>query len=133
MPTRTHLMLAFALCGAFLLAAYPALSQEDEPKKKSLQHFALIYSQGPKWVKGSALYEQPQLREHADYHRGLAKEGKLLLQGPFLDDSGALAVIEVETRVEAMAIVAGDPLVKNEVFKVELKHWLKAVERKPAK
>tara|TARA_R110002072_G_scaffold270430_1_gene430221 strand:- start:330 stop:464 length:135 start_codon:yes stop_codon:yes gene_type:complete len=44
-----------------------------------------------------------------------------------------LAVIEVETRVEAMAIVAGDPLVKNEVFKVELKHWLKAVERKPKK
>ena len=67
------------------------------------------------------------------YHRGLAKEGKLLFQGPFLDDSGALAVIEVETRVEAMAIVAGDPLVKNEVFKVELKHWLKAVERKPKK
>jgi uncharacterized protein YciI len=130
MLTRPRVLFALALAAALVFVAYPALSQE---KKKKLQHFALIYSHGPKWAEGSALYEQPQLREHADFHRGLAKEGKLLFQGPFLDDSGSLAVIEVETRTEAMAIAASDPLVKNGVFKVELKHWLKAVERKPAK
>lgn len=125
--------LALALFVALLLGTYPALSQDEDPPKKRLHHFALIYSQGPKWAEGSALYEQPQLKEHADFHRGLAKEGKLLFQGPFLDDSGALALVEVETRTEAMAIAASDPLVKNGVFKVELKPWLKAVERKPAK
>lgn len=124
---RTSLLVLVLL---FLVgSALPSFPQERK-KKKRTQHYAILFSPGPGWAKGSAIYEQPKIKEHADYYRKLAKEGKVLLQGPFLDDSGVLVVVETETRIEAMAIATGDPLVGSKVLGPTLRP-LPAVTRPP--
>lgn len=55
----------------------------------------------------------------------LAKEGKLVLAGPFLenDDQRGLFIFNVRTKEEAQKLVETDPAVKAGVFDVDLRMW----------
>jgi uncharacterized protein YciI len=53
---------------------------------------------------------------HRDYLSGLSREGKVLMAGPFADDSGGLIVYEGATEAEVEQLIKADPFYKSGVF-----------------
>ena len=47
--------------------------------------------------------------KHREYLKGLLDAGNIALSGPFVDDSGALLVIEAESLAEVEGFLANDP------------------------
>ncbi|MQA85002.1 MAG: hypothetical protein GEV03_10350 [Streptosporangiales bacterium] len=46
---------------------------------------------------------------HREYLKGLFEQGKIVMSGPWADDSGAMAVFEVADEAEARELLAADP------------------------
>ncbi len=70
--------------------------------------------------------EAAQLQSaHLQNIRRLAKEGKLLLAGPFFDDGDlrGIYLFNVETLEEAEALTNTDPAIKAGSLVLELKEW----------
>lgn len=53
---------------------------------------------------------------HREYLNGLMQQGKLVISGPFSDDSGGLLVYEAETVEQVEKLIAEDPFAKQGVF-----------------
>lgn len=71
--------------------------------------------------------EQAGVMDHAGYLAELAAHGKLMLGGPFLDDTGGMVLLAVESEEEALRIAAEDPGVISGLLRVEVRPWLPAV------
>jgi len=56
---------------------------------------------------------RPEHREHLNAN---AASGKLLMAGPFVDESGGFIIFEAESEDEVRAIMAEDPFTKEGVF-----------------
>lgn len=93
----------------------------------SKEVYVIRYSPGPTWKQGKNYYEQP-LQKHAEFMAELQKRNILLLDGPFKDNTGEEAVIQVNNEAEAMDVVAADPAVIMLVMTAELKPWHLAFE-----
>jgi hypothetical protein len=80
--------------------------------------FVIIGHDGP---DGSE--KRPQVRPaHLAHLDPLARAGRVKLAGPFLDRSGSLIVVEMDSLADAWALVARDPYVTEGVFaRVEVK------------
>ncbi len=74
--------------------------------------FAIIGRDGPEGQEKRKLYRD----EHIDRLEKLAREGKVILAGPFGDQSGSLIVFEADSLQEAKAFASGDPYVTKGVF-----------------
>lgn len=81
--------------------------------------FVLIYMPGSAWLEGKPTLEQP-LKAHLDYMHRLKQTGKLTSGGPFMDNSGGLAIVEADDADEARTIMSADPAVREQVFKPEM-------------
>ena len=64
---------------------------------------------GSEWVAGKGAREQPLWPEHAAFMDDLFARGLIALGGPFLDGSGAMVVLRVESEAEARKLLAPDP------------------------
>lgn len=53
---------------------------------------------------------------HREYLTGLIQQGRLVISGPFSDDSGAVLVYEAETSAQVEKLVADDPFARQGVF-----------------
>jgi uncharacterized protein YciI len=53
---------------------------------------------------------------HRDYQEGLRKQNKLVIAGPFADDSGGLIVYNAASQEEVESIIRNDPFYKHGVF-----------------
>ncbi|MCP2166196.1 YciI family protein [Goodfellowiella coeruleoviolacea] len=61
---------------------------------------------------------------HREYLGGLVEQGKLLLSGPWADDTGALLVYETADEAELRALLAADPYTAaNVVARTEIREW----------
>ncbi len=89
-------------------------------------YFVGIYAQGPKWLVGKTVLEQP-LEAHFTYMERLQSSRILVLGGPFKDDEGALAIITASGLAEAWLIFAADPAVIQEIFRVSVHPWFASV------
>jgi uncharacterized protein YciI len=58
---------------------------------------------------------------------GVEAKGRLLIGGPFLDDSGGMMVLKVGSMDEAEAIAGADPAVKAGLLQVKVRPWLAAL------
>ena len=85
--------------------------------------FVINYTPGSAWIPGKPITDQP-LGEHGNYLQQLFDEQRLLFAGPFLDDAGGIAVINVSNVLEAQEIVVKDPAVVNKLFQASLHPWL---------
>ncbi|MGH2550612.1 MAG: YciI family protein [Thermomicrobiales bacterium] len=62
--------------------------------------------------------------EHRVYLRANADAGKLLMAGPFVDETGGFIVFEATDEAEVKAIMAADPFSTEGVFKtIEIKEF----------
>lgn len=84
--------------------------------------FSITYSQGENYDVSKSIYEQ-DLLEHGYYMQKLLKEGKLLLAGPFPDNSGAQIILKVGDENEVKEIINHDPAVIKNIFSYEFKIW----------
>ena len=61
---------------------------------------------------------------HRSYARTIEANGKLIMAGPFADDSGALFIYRAQSKDEAMALVLADPYHAEGVFETyALSEW----------
>lgn len=103
-------------------AALAAKTGADEYGMKS---YILAYLKtGPNRSKDAAEATKLQ-RAHLDNITRMAKAGKLVLAGPFLDngETRGIYIFNVETIEEAEALTATDPAIQAGVFVMELHPW----------
>ena len=74
--------------------------------------FVIIGRDGPEGQEKRKLYRD----EHIERLEKLEGEGKIILAGPFGDQSGSLIVFEADSLEEAEAFAGGDPYVTKGVF-----------------
>jgi uncharacterized protein YciI len=53
---------------------------------------------------------------HREYLSGVLKAGRLVVGGPFLDDSGAIIIYEAASAEDAETLVREDPFATHGVF-----------------
>ena len=86
--------------------------------------FVVIYTPGPAWQTVKTVDELPFFREHLQYMDQVFATKQLLMGGPFLDNQGALAILDAEGEAQARDIVAHDPFVQARVLEPQLHPWL---------
>lgn len=63
--------------------------------------------------------------EHRVYLHQLVAEGKLLMAGPFADESGGIIIFEAVDEAEVQGMMDNDPFTINGVFATtEIKPWI---------
>lgn len=61
---------------------------------------------------------------HRQYLKGLAEQGRLVISGPFADDSGGLFVYEADSETQVESWIRQDPFARNGVFlSWEVRAW----------
>jgi uncharacterized protein YciI len=88
-----------------------------------LAMFVMIYTQGPAWQTVKTVKELPFYREHYRYMKQVFANGQLLMGGPFLDNEGAIGILDVEDEVRAREIVEHDPFVLEGVVEAQVHPW----------
>ncbi len=56
------------------------------------------------------------LHQHVEHLKCLAQDGHLLLCGPFIDDTGAMIVLQGTDISEVDALIQADPFVNNKFY-----------------
>jgi uncharacterized protein YciI len=93
--------------------------------KYGMKKYIFAYlKRGPNRNQDSATIDQIQKGHMANINR-LADEGKLILAGPFFDDTEirGIFVFDVETLAEAEALINTDPAIKSGRLIMELHPW----------
>lgn len=85
--------------------------------------FVVIYTPGPAWQTVKTVAELPFFREHYKYMQQVFASRQLLMGGPFLDNQGALGILDVATEALARDIVAHDSFVQARVVEPHLHSW----------
>jgi len=81
--------------------------------------FAVTIEYGPDKTKIEEF--RPQ---HREYLRDLISKDKLVIAGPFVDNSGGFIVYNVEAEADVEAIIKGDPFFKCGVFQTwKIREW----------
>jgi len=81
----------------------------------------IIYSRGKAWLHGKPHWEQ-KLVSHRHYLVDTLKE-RLVSAGPFMDHTGGLVIVEVESLLEAEEVAKNDPAVLEEKFEYVVYPW----------
>jgi uncharacterized protein YciI len=102
----------------------PALAAPNAPPQT---YYVLFHTPGPTWKLGVSFRDQPGIDQHLVYMSGVEAKGRLLIGGPFLDDSGGMMVLKVGSTDEAEAIAGADPAVKAGLLQVKVRPWLAAL------
>jgi uncharacterized protein YciI len=89
-----------------------------------MKYFLILHKPGPAWVDGQGFQDQ-DLRKHGAYIHRQYQSGVVIEGGPFLDHTGGMAIIKVETTAQAEAFIREDPAVKTGVFVAELHPWMR--------
>jgi uncharacterized protein YciI len=71
--------------------------------------FLVFRDPGPGWVPGRPTREQPGWDEHALFMDGIFERGRIVLAGPYADDSRVLLIVRASNRDEAAHLLDGDP------------------------
>ena len=88
------------------------------------QYFLIIHRPGPAWIEGKGFQNQ-KLLDHGAYIHSLHQQGIAIEGGPFLDNTGGMAIIKVEDAAQAQEIIDQDPAIRTGVFTAELYPWLR--------
>ena len=88
------------------------------------QYFLIIHRPGPAWIEGEGFQNQ-KLLDHGSYIHSLYQQGIAIEGGPFLDNTGGMAIIRVDDAAQAQEVIDQDPAIQTGVFTAELHPWLR--------
>ena len=85
---------------------------------------AVFQRHGSRWNPDKPVREQAYWDDHARFMDALFDAGKVILGGPFADDSGSMVILAVESAEAARAIFQNDPWAQQDVLvAAEAKEW----------
>ena len=125
-------LFTMATLAALLLAGSGEMARGEEASEEIQWEMTTYYVgfifRGDKWTAESTPETERIQSAHLENITRLADEGKLLLAGPFLDDTDlrGLFVFTVDSMEEAERLVATDPAVQAGRLRVELHPWYSA-------
>ena len=108
-------------CAAALASACVAAPVRAEAHAEQ-RVFLIEYRPGPAWRAGQAMNRQA-LGPHAAYWTRLAREGRAIAAGPYLDVDGGMAIVQAASMEQAQAMLAADPAVASGVFVAAVRAW----------
>jgi uncharacterized protein YciI len=86
---------------------------------------AVFLRHGTQWNPEKSVREQAFWDEHAQFMDALFDEGKVILGGPFNDDSGSMVILAVESVEAARVIFQSDPWAQHDILRAsEFKEWI---------
>ena len=88
------------------------------------QYFLIIHKPGSAWKEGEGFQNQ-DLMEHGAYIHNLFKQGKAIEGGPFLDDTGGMAIFIANDLEHAKELVKQDPAIIKGVFTADIRPWMR--------
>ncbi|WP_245433321.1 SRPBCC domain-containing protein [Mesorhizobium sp. WSM3866] len=90
------------------------LAKETAARSPSVFHCRLIPPR-PDFALTLTEEERALMNAHADYLRGLLREGRMMIAGPVADPAGpwGLLILQVGTEAEARAVTEGDPVARS--------------------
>lgn len=86
--------------------------------------FVVFHRPGPAWRSGVAFREQPGVELHVAHMRAMHERGVLAIGGPFLDDTGGMAVLSTSTIDEARELAGADPALAAGLLTIEVRPWM---------
>lgn len=93
-------------------------------EEKSVKYIVVFLRPGSKWNAALPVREQAYWDEHARFMDALFDEGRVILAGPFVDRSGSMVILSVESAEEARAIFREDPWAKQDILVAhDAKEW----------
>ncbi len=130
MKHRQYAFAVVVVCGMILLSfSYKSvLAQQDSTAKIEMKtYYTVFLKSGPHRDQDSVTAEKFQEAHLANIGR-LAKEGKLAMAGPFLDDTDlrGIFILNVSSTEDAKALCDTDPAVKAGRLVCEIHPWLSA-------
>ena len=90
--------------------------------------FAVLYLRGPKWDPQRKFHEQDAVERHRDFLQAQHKQGRLIFGGPFIDDTGGLAVYRAASKGEVEALILSDETVQNGLLRYEIHPYIIAYQ-----
>jgi len=122
-----------AVFAAALLCASQAAPPPKPPEvgpggfEMATYYVGFLY-RGAKWTPESTPETEKLQKAHLDNIQRMAREGKLLVAGPFLDDGDlrGLYVFTVGSMEEARAFAETDPAIRAGRLRLELHPWYAA-------
>jgi uncharacterized protein YciI len=121
----------FVVCCFFVLDSFSQSAYDSSLAKKlgadqyGMKRYVMAFLKaGPTQIKDSAQRSQLQMAHLKNIMR-LAKEGKLIVAGPFLDkqEIEGIFIFNVTTIEEASSLTATDPAIKAGELIMELHPW----------
>jgi len=85
--------------------------------------FVLMHTPGSKWDQDLSIFDQVGIEQHKTFMSDLLEAGDMVMGGPFVDGSGGMAILKVESVEDALAIANRDPAVRSNILNVEVKQW----------
>lgn len=114
------------LTSIIILASVAGFSQEkkEEPEFKLKQYFMVLLKRGPNTSLDSLQLQEIQ-RKHLENINRLAEEKKLVIAGPFGDntDLRGIFILDVPTMEEAIRLTESDPAVQVGRLIMEIHPW----------
>ena len=136
-------MSVLPLLAALLATGAPvrlrAQPSPDGQRPKRTVHLLVVFRLGPAWNQEVPSARHPALEGHGEYVDRLFDDGRLVIAGPLLNDSGVVAleavtgavfVLRAATPQEARRLAEADPAVQAGLLEVaEIRHWGIALSR----
>ena len=73
----------------------------------------MIYKPGPRWFAGRPFHEQDGVMHHRDFLAGRYAAGDLVAAGPFLDDTGGIAIYEANSSETLQQALSSDRSIES--------------------
>ena len=84
--------------------------------------FVIYFTTGNRRIQGKPHWKQG-LVPHREYVREALTKGILIAGGPFMDHTGGLIILEVDSLGEAQHFADNDPAVIEEKFEAKVYPW----------
>jgi len=121
---KSPLLIRALVIASCLLGASLTFAQKSEAPKL-VQFQMAIMKKGPKWETTSEQERNPILHQHLRNFVALLNSGKVVIAGPFADDTdlAGIFILRAKSIEEAKTWVDADPAVKAGLFTPEMHPW----------
>jgi len=125
MKIRSAAVLSATLALGLIAPALAAAEEPPAPQVKMMVYYLVLLYRGPSWTPEETPATRQLQEDHMANIRRLAKEGKLILAGPFEEDTDlrGLFLLKAASLQEAQELCQSDPAIKASRLRAEIHSW----------